>query len=221
MGWNPLSVSKLQRLPRKGWDEITYPYPNFKPLHRWRLGIDKQFRPTLYLVDVCDYSSMLGQNLFRVSTGAQESSVSTAYPLSMINWHHTYSHTTLPVPQPLLWCVSYIIFPFQRSFESWVSSKMSGTCSKCGIERSSHRNVTRITDVSVIFNVMRELNGTVKWALLCLTSFWHSGGLLDVPSSLPAVLKYLILIPVGAKWIRWAFYTQAMAVTGAWHGREW
>ena len=40
MGWNYLSIAKLQRL------------------HRWSLGMDKWFHPTLY--NECNYLSMLG-----------------------------------------------------------------------------------------------------------------------------------------------------------------
>ena len=46
MGWNYLSVPKLQRL------------------HRWSLGMDKLFHPTLY--NGCDYLSMLGLRLNHV-----------------------------------------------------------------------------------------------------------------------------------------------------------
>ena len=42
MGWNYLSIHKLQRL------------------HRWSLGMDKQFHPILY--NGCDYLSMLKLN---------------------------------------------------------------------------------------------------------------------------------------------------------------
>ena len=47
MGWNYLSIHKLQRL------------------HRWSLGMDKQFHPTLYWT--CDYLSMLGLKFNHVS----------------------------------------------------------------------------------------------------------------------------------------------------------
>ena len=47
MGWNHLSIPKLQRL------------------HRWSLGMDKQFHPTLY--NGCNYLSMLGLKLNHVS----------------------------------------------------------------------------------------------------------------------------------------------------------
>ena len=47
MEWNYLSIPKLQRL------------------HRWSLGMDKQFHPTHYWV--CDYLSMLGLKLNHVS----------------------------------------------------------------------------------------------------------------------------------------------------------
>ena len=47
MGWNYLSIPKLQRL------------------HRWSLGMDKYFHPTHY--NGCDYLSMLGLKLNHVS----------------------------------------------------------------------------------------------------------------------------------------------------------
>ena len=47
MGWNYLSIPKLQRCSR------------------WSLGMDKLFHPTLYWV--CDYLSMLGLRLNHVS----------------------------------------------------------------------------------------------------------------------------------------------------------
>ena len=47
MGWNYLSCPKLQRL------------------HRWSLGMDKLFHPTLYWS--CDYLSVLGLKLNHVS----------------------------------------------------------------------------------------------------------------------------------------------------------
>ena len=47
MGWNYLSIPKLQRC------------------NRWSLGMDKLFHPTLYMA--CDYVSMLGLKLNHVS----------------------------------------------------------------------------------------------------------------------------------------------------------
>ena len=47
MGWNYLSIPKLQRL------------------HRWSLGMDKQFHPIFY--NGCNYLSMLGLKLNHVS----------------------------------------------------------------------------------------------------------------------------------------------------------
>ena len=47
MGWNDLSIPKLQRL------------------RRWSLGMDKPFHPTFY--NVCNYLSMLGFKWFHVS----------------------------------------------------------------------------------------------------------------------------------------------------------
>ena len=47
MGWNYLSIPKLQRC------------------NRWSLGMDKQFYPTLLWA--CDYLSMLGSKLIHVS----------------------------------------------------------------------------------------------------------------------------------------------------------
>ena len=47
MGWNYLSIPKLQRL------------------HRWSLGMDKYFHPTHY--NGCNYLSMLGLKLNHVS----------------------------------------------------------------------------------------------------------------------------------------------------------
>ena len=47
MGWNALSILKLQRL------------------HRWSLGMDKLFHPTLH--KGCNYLSMLGLKLIQVS----------------------------------------------------------------------------------------------------------------------------------------------------------
>ena len=45
----------------KAWGKIPYPFPK---LHRWSLGTDKSFHPTLYWA--WDYSSMLGLKLNRV-----------------------------------------------------------------------------------------------------------------------------------------------------------
>ena len=50
MGWNYISIPKLQRL------------------HRWSLWMDMQFHPTFY--DGCDYLSMLAFKLFHVSKRA-------------------------------------------------------------------------------------------------------------------------------------------------------
>ena len=44
-------------IPSKVWDEITYPFLNF----RWSLGMDKWFHTTLY--NGCNYLSMLGLKL--------------------------------------------------------------------------------------------------------------------------------------------------------------
>ena len=51
MGWNYLSIPKLQRC------------------NRWSLGMDKWFHPTLY--HACDYLSMLGLGLNHVSKRGQ------------------------------------------------------------------------------------------------------------------------------------------------------
>ena len=48
MGWNYLSIPKLERL------------------HRWSLGMDKWFYPTLFWA--CNYFSLLGLKLIHVST---------------------------------------------------------------------------------------------------------------------------------------------------------
>ena len=53
MGWNYLSIPKLQRL------------------HRWSLGMDKYFHPTLY--NGCNYLSMLGLKLNHVSKWGSKS----------------------------------------------------------------------------------------------------------------------------------------------------
>ena len=47
VGWNVLSIPKIQRL------------------HRWSLGMDKQFHPTFY--QAYDYLSMLGLKLMHIS----------------------------------------------------------------------------------------------------------------------------------------------------------
>ena len=41
---------KLSRdyMPATMVDETTYPIPKLQRLHRWRLGMDKEFHPTLY-----------------------------------------------------------------------------------------------------------------------------------------------------------------------------
>ena len=64
MGWNYLSIPKLQRL------------------FRWSLGMDKWFHPTLYLV--CDYLSMLGLKLIHVSKSGPR--WSSQLQLITINW---------------------------------------------------------------------------------------------------------------------------------------
>ena len=57
-------------MARKIWDENTYPFLNFKGLHSWSLGMDKQFRPILY--NGCYYLSMLGLKLIHVSKSATD-----------------------------------------------------------------------------------------------------------------------------------------------------
>ena len=47
-------------MPRKVWDEITYPFLNFDGL-----GMGEKFHPILY--NGCDYISILGLQLFHVS----------------------------------------------------------------------------------------------------------------------------------------------------------
>ena len=61
MQWNYLSIPKLQRL------------------HRWSLGRDKKFHPTLY--QVCEYLSMLGLKLIHVSKRGQWSYASSLQDL--------------------------------------------------------------------------------------------------------------------------------------------
>ena len=63
----------------------------------------------------------------------------------------------------------------------------------------------------------RKLDGVLKCALECLTSFWHFSAHLDAPWGCSMVLKYLILIPVGAKRPWWDIYPQA---TGAGNGSD-
>ena len=61
MKWNSLRIPKLQRL------------------HRWSLGMDKQFHPTFYWAS--HYLSILWLKLIHVSKRAY----SFLYPLSVIN----------------------------------------------------------------------------------------------------------------------------------------
>ena len=49
----------------KVWDEITCTFSNFNGKHRWSLGMDKLFHPTLY--NGRNYMSMLGLKLIHVS----------------------------------------------------------------------------------------------------------------------------------------------------------
>ena len=82
MGWNYLSIPKLQRL------------------HRWSLRMDKQFHPTLY--QACNYLYMLGLKLNHVSkrghsqwTGSSLVQIRTCQcPMSQI-WIKSQNHTTL------------------------------------------------------------------------------------------------------------------------------
>ena len=70
MGWNYLSITKLQRL------------------HRWRLVMDKYFHPTLYLG--CNYIFMLGLKLIHVSKSG---------PWYFRPQHQKYCHLQPPVWQ--------------------------------------------------------------------------------------------------------------------------
>ena len=71
MGSNYLSIPKLQRF------------------HRWSLGMDKQFHPTLY--STCDYLSMLGFKLNHVSKRGPSASAPSCWP--------TCSWTMISQPQ--------------------------------------------------------------------------------------------------------------------------
>ena len=55
-------------MPDKEWGEITQSIPKLQRLHRWSLGMDKQFHPMLY--HGCNYLSMLGLKWNLVSKGA-------------------------------------------------------------------------------------------------------------------------------------------------------
>ena len=63
MGWNYLSIPKLQRL------------------HRWSLGMDKQFHPIFY--NGCNYLSMLGLKLNHASKSGQWMIWNLNRPISM------------------------------------------------------------------------------------------------------------------------------------------
>ena len=82
MGWNYLSIPKLQRC------------------NRWSLGMDKWFHPTLYWA--CDYLSMLGLKLNHVSKRGHKMYHNDTW--SQINASHTISqiwqmiYISLPLP---------------------------------------------------------------------------------------------------------------------------
>ena len=71
MGWNYLSIPKLQRL------------------HRWSLGMDKLFHPTHY--NGCNYLSMLGLKLIHVSKRGHWSSIHSMMPSDAKCWHRSGS----------------------------------------------------------------------------------------------------------------------------------
>ena len=73
MGWNYLSIPKLQRL------------------HRWSLGMDKSFHPTHY--QACNYLSMLGLKINRVSKRRHRRQF--AYRMS----YHTKEYMTREIKQ--------------------------------------------------------------------------------------------------------------------------
>ena len=48
-----------------GWNYLSIPNHKLQRLHRWSLGMDKEFRLTLH--DICNYLSMLGLKLIHFS----------------------------------------------------------------------------------------------------------------------------------------------------------
>ena len=107
MGWNYLSIPKLQRL------------------HRWSLGMDKLFHPALYWA--CNYLSVIGLKLIHIIRnpwcfGVQyiPRNMHTVfallcfvvvihwlmfpYPSGLLHWH-CGNLTIVPVPAKQPWCI--------------------------------------------------------------------------------------------------------------------
>ena len=95
MGWNCVTISKLQRL------------------HRWSLKMDTQFYPTLY--NGCNYLSMLGLTLTHVST--------RRLSIGSNSMHSAHCHWTifhiLFSPWEILWEFKHIVFGCILVIDIW------------------------------------------------------------------------------------------------------
>ena len=79
MGWNYLSIPKLQRC------------------NRWSLGMDKLFHPTVY--NVCNYGSMLGLKLNHVSKRGPWGTIACVRNVECLTFnHHLDSATCILLP---------------------------------------------------------------------------------------------------------------------------
>ena len=107
MRWNSLSIPKLQRL------------------HRWSLGIDKAFHPTLY--NGCNYLFMLGLKVIHISK----------------RWwqDHPACHDA-DLPYPSTWCCPGKVHCFLALGHHWHGQVLSSFCVSVSVCPSVHPLLT-------------------------------------------------------------------------------
>ena len=126
MGWNYLSIPKLQRC------------------NRWSLGMDKLFHPTLY--QACNYLSMLGLKLNHVSKRGHWS-CATSWSFARL------PYMSLPMGQKLFKLVTFWVWTLRNTYfwNIWMDllhSKFYAIVATCSCAVSCHLPIYDIYGVA-------------------------------------------------------------------------
>ena len=103
--WFNFNLSIINNhMPNKVWDEITYPIQNFNGklyrLHRWSLGMDRQFHPTHYIIDVISYQNWV--KLIHITKSGHSEGWSSCIGISYFG-HSAGKLSSLRPGEAILW----------------------------------------------------------------------------------------------------------------------
>ena len=127
MGWKYLSISKLQRL------------------HRWSLGMDKQFHPTIY--NGCNYLSMPGLKFNHVSKRGP--------------WWHVSMGLCMKDVAPMLTHWSYLFLALKPSLYALVNCVIIGLSN--GLVSNKNKPIAWISAILWSTWLHKFIHNTVTW----------------------------------------------------------